>query len=248
MVQHNVQNMTSISRIATWCWVTSLFSGNVILFAVCFINCIWLSVISLWLAAFIYSGQLANRSRCGQWRWQLSCYCWPPRSNPSRCADEEVAGFWRCFAGTAGALCWCCLVGENSGPLQLSEEFKFVSDIKWYVWPLVQCVYFANDLRSSSYSCCFVFCGLWKSPLARIGLGQYLKPALFLVYMWRVQMNNICTRLLWPTCFKDQCIIQLSDSSEITKVSSGRCNGLLSKTFSCSSSDVCTWGWFFNHW
>lgn len=167
----------------------SVFFWKCNIFAICFINYIWFSVISFWFAALIYSGQLADRSRCGQWRWQLSCYCWPPRSNPSRCANEEVAGFWRCVAGTAGALCWCCLVGENSGALQLSEEFKFVSGMKWYVWPLVQCVYFVNDLRSS-YSCRFVFCGLWRSSLARVELEQYLKPALFFAYMCWVQMNN----------------------------------------------------------
>lgn len=43
-----------------------------------------------------------------------------------------MESIWRCAAGTAGALCWCCLVGKNSGPLQPSEDFKLVSDI-WII-------------------------------------------------------------------------------------------------------------------
>lgn len=92
---------------------------------------------------------------------------------------------------------------------------------------------FVNDLRSS-YSCRFVFCGLWRSSLARVELEQYYSVPCSLCtcvgWKWII-------RLFWCTCCKGQCIIQLSDSSRITKVLWGRCNGLLSKVFICSSSN-----------
>ena len=94
-----------------------------------------------------------------------------------------MASFWRCIAGTAGALCWCCLVGENSRPLQLSEEFKLVSE----TWNYTFCPMF-NDLQDF----------FTHATLRHVFI-------VFSVDAWNVHgirtMVKICVRLCFPSSF-----------------------------------------------